>query len=596
MRLRALFRDPGWLAVVLVGGAAFASIGAMVASRLLIPAERAGISTGAWPWTAEGVVVEPLTPDSEFRPGDVVVAVDGRPLADWAGEALRPPWLLGGPRLGSSAEFDVLRGGVSIHLTAALAPFPTDRLGGAPLGLVVFGATALVLALALIVRRPRALVLRLLVLGVACDLADIVAWETGLQPTDLVARTPFLYAFGLGAVFSLVFWSSLIHLLSVYPVRAGWLARRPRAIVGVYAAPLLALGVGGAAAAIAGGGVLVWLDRLAPLTGAISSASVLAVLVSIVAGYRRTPLPRRSQVRLIAVSLFVAATATLLLVGVPIALSREPLVPRGVVAILALPVVGSLALAVIRDHLFQVDLLASSRTRIVAAREEERLRLRRELHDGLGPTLAALGLKVDAARDEAAAGDATDLVPLLDEIRGDVRGILGQIRTLSRELRPPTLDSLGLVGGLRQQVDALTLGGPTTIEVIAGDLPELPPGVEVAAYRIVLEAVTNLVRHAGATTASVRLAIGDHALRIDVIDDGIGMEEAAIGVGTRAMYERAAEVGGELTIEPGRHGGTHLVASLPIGPRSAAMANVPSSTRPGVAPTAASGAAGPGLE
>jgi signal transduction histidine kinase len=299
---------------------------------------------------------------------------------------------------------------------------------------------------------------------------------------------------------------------------------------------------------------------------------IVVILAAIAAAWRRTPAPRRPQVRLVAVTLFVAAAATLLLTTLPVALGGEPLVTRGVEALLALPVLAAIALAVVRDRLFQVDLLVSSRARIVAAREEERLRLRRELHDGLGPTLAALGLKVDAAR-AAAADDPSGVAPLLDEIRGDVRSILGEVRTMARGLRPPTIDSLGLVGGLRQQVEALATGMGTQVEVVADELPELPPGVEVAAYRIVVEAVTNVVRHAAATRASVRLIIDGDMLRIDVTDDGVGMDAGAIGVGTRAMYERAAEVGGELTIEPGPAVGTVVTALLPLGRRAAGPAS-----------------------
>src|SRR5206468_902857 len=186
-------------------------------------------------------------------------------------------------------------------------------------------------------------------------------------------------------------------------------------------------------------------------------------------------------------------------------------------------------------------LILTSRARIVAAREAERLRLRRELHDGLGPTLAALGLKIDAARDQAAAGRAADVVPLLDEIRGDVRGVVAQIRGVSRELRPPTIDSLGLVGGLRQQIEALTAGGPTIVALAANDIDELPPGVEVA---------------------------------------------------------------GELTVERGRHGGTQVTALLPVRGRvqpavaQAATPPIPptSPTPPPVGPTVAPGTAGRGLE
>ncbi len=594
MRLGGSVRDPAWLAVVLVCGAAILSIATMAASRFLIPNEDAGISSEAWPWTADGVGVQPFDAASAFRLGDVVVAVDGRPLADWATEALEPPWLLGSRPLGSTAEVEVLRDGQPVTITASLQPLSVSRLGGAPVALVAFAFGAILLALTLVARRPRVMALRLIAIAVACDIADIVAWETGLQPTDLVARTPFLYAFGFAAVFSLIFWAALLHLLLIYPVRARWLVREPRAIGLVYGVPLGALLLGAVVAWLAGGNTLTWLARLGPLTAALVSAMIVAVLAALVADYRRTPAPRRSQVRLLAVTLFVAAAAILLLTSLPIALGRPPLASRGAVALLALPVIAALALAVLRDRLFQVDLLVTSRARIVAAREEERLRLRRELHDGIGPTLAALGLKIDAARAAATGDHPAAAAAILDEMRGDVRAILTDVRGLARDLRPPAIDTLGLVGGLRQQVESMTVGGPTDVEFIADDLPELPAGIEVAAYRIVIEAVTNVIRHAGARTVVVWLTIDHDQLRIEVDDDGIGVDDRAIGVGTRAMYERAAEVGGELTIEQRFTGGTNVTALLPIG----RVTSLPEPSDVGglTAPTVPSGATGRPLE
>jgi len=574
MRVRGRLRDPAWMGVVLVCAMSLLSIVTMAATRLLVAAEDAIIPTGAWPWTADGVGVRPLTSSSVFHVDDVVVAIDGRSLADWAGAALSPPWLLGAKPLGTTIQASVIRDGAVVDLSAPIQQFPVARLGGAPVGLVAFAAGAMILALTLVVRRPRATALRLLLVAVACDVATIVAWELSLQPTDLVVPTPFLYAFGVASVIGIVFWSALLHLLVVYPVRARWLATRPAAVGVVYVAPLAALGIGAALSALGGGGPLVWLDRLGQLLGAVCSAMIVLLLVAIVAAWRRTPVPRRPQVRLVGITLFIAAVATLLLTTLQVAIGREPLVTRGVEALFALPVIAAIAIAVVRDRLFQVDLLMSSRARIVAAREEERLRLRRELHDGLGPTLAALGLKIDAAR-AAADDDPRAVAPLLDEIRADVRSVLTEVRTMARGLRPPTIDSLGLVGGLRQQVEALAGGTGIAIDVVADELPELPPGVEVAGYRIVVEAVTNLVRHAAATTASVRLIIDHDMLRIDVSDDGVGVDEGAIGVGTRSMYERAAEVGGELTIGPAPGGGTVVTALLPLG----------SSPRPAEAPS-----------
>jgi signal transduction histidine kinase len=174
-------------------------------------------------------------------------------------------------------------------------------------------------------------------------------------------------------------------------------------------------------------------------------------------------------------------------------------------------------------------------------------------------------LKVDRARAEAAA-DPAAVGPLLDEIRGDLRGALAQIRTLSRELRPPGLDALGLVDALREQL--ATIGGPDgpLVELVASDIGILPPAIEVAAYRIVIEAVTNTVRHAGARHCRVELVREPETLVIHVVDDGRGVGPGPVGVGTRAMYERAAEVGGELLVGASPDGGTIVSATLPTGP------------------------------
>jgi signal transduction histidine kinase len=511
------------------------------------------------------VGVVPIAAGSAFLPDDVVVALDGHPMTEWADAAVRPPWFLAPNPMPAVVDFEVRRAGQPIHLQVPLGSFSSERLGSAPLGLVAFGVGALILALVLVIRRPASTALRLLFVGVCCNTADIVAWETSLQPTDLVGRTPFLYAFALAALANLIFWGCIVHIVSIYPVRAGWLARRPIRVRLIYVAPIAALAVGAVVLRLAGGTILEWFDRLGILLGAIVSVMLVTILASVAAGYRRTPAPRRSQVRILAVTLGVAVIASLLLTALPITLLGHALAPRSAVAILAIPVVLALALAVIRDRLFQVDLLATSRRRIVAAREVERLRLRRDLHDGLGPTLAALGLKIDRARAEVAS-DPDHAGALLDEIRQDLRGAIAQIRNLSRELRPPSLDSLGLEGALRQQIAAIQGPDGPAIDVVADRIDGLPPATEVAAYRIVVEAVSNAVRHSGATRCSVGMRIDDHVLEIRVEDDGRGISRDAIGIGTRAMYERAAEVGGELLVEPGASGGTVVRASLPIGP------------------------------
>ena len=208
--------------------------------------------------------------------------------------------------------------------------------------------------------------------------------------------------------------------------------------------------------------------------------------------------------------------------------------------------------------------LRASRERLVTAREEERRRLRRDLHDGLGPALAAIGMRAEVAQTMVAA-DPAQAARVLGELQGEVAAAVGDVRRLVDGLRPPALDELGLVGALRLAAGRLESerGPAVTIEADA-DLAVLPAAVEVAAYRIVTEALTNAVRHADATRCAVRVTGGDE-LQIVVEDDGRGLpDERRDGVGIGSMQERAAELGGECRVEPTVGGGTRVVARLPI--------------------------------
>jgi two-component system NarL family sensor kinase len=219
-----------------------------------------------------------------------------------------------------------------------------------------------------------------------------------------------------------------------------------------------------------------------------------------------------------------------------------------------------------------LDLIAS-RERLVATREEERRRIRRDLHDGLGPTLAAIGMRAEVAAD-LVARDPDAAQRILDELRGEVHGALGDVRRLVDALRPPALDELGLMGALEAQ--AGRLGPPPVVDVAAsGPLPELPAAVEVAAYRIAVEAMTNAARHARAKRCRVQLAeasgpdgesgVIDRALEVEVTDDGLGVAaDAKPGIGLVSMRERAAEVGGTCVIESALGGGTRVFARLPL--------------------------------
>jgi signal transduction histidine kinase len=208
--------------------------------------------------------------------------------------------------------------------------------------------------------------------------------------------------------------------------------------------------------------------------------------------------------------------------------------------------------------------LQRSRERLVTTREEERRRLRRDLHDGLGPTLASLTLKLDAARNLLTQQPAAvDL--LLAEMKAQMQATIADIRRLVYDLRPPALDELGLVSALREQaMQYRHLNGVQVAIEAPPQLPALPAAVEVAAYRIVLEALTNVARHAQAQTCCVRLALAD-ALSIEVIDDGLGLpSQPQVGIGLASMRERAAELGGTCVISTGATGGTRVLAQLPL--------------------------------
>jgi two-component system, NarL family, sensor kinase len=210
--------------------------------------------------------------------------------------------------------------------------------------------------------------------------------------------------------------------------------------------------------------------------------------------------------------------------------------------------------------------LQASRGRIVAAREEERRRLRRDLHDGLGPTLTGMAFSADAAAN-LVESDVEQAQRLLDAIRSDSRTAIADVRRLVDDLRPPALDDLGLVDALRQRADQMSWradGGAIRVQLEMPDrMPALPAALEVAAYRIATEALTNVVRHSRASIAVLRLHC-DSTLDIEVTDDGAPNGVWRPGVGLRAMRERVAELGGCFDAGPSPDGG-RVFASFPLG-------------------------------
>jgi len=209
--------------------------------------------------------------------------------------------------------------------------------------------------------------------------------------------------------------------------------------------------------------------------------------------------------------------------------------------------------------------LQHSRERLVATREEERRRLRRDLHDGLGAQLAGLNVQAGALRRLIPRDpDAADEVVV--ELREELRSAIADIRRLVYDLRPPALDDLGLVEALRQLAERYgSKDGPLRVVVEAPeDLPNLPAAVEVAVYRVTQEALTNVARHARARTCDVRLAM-DEGVTLEIADDGIGIPaQRSAGVGLTSMHERASELGGSCVVQSIPKGGTQVLVRLPL--------------------------------
>jgi signal transduction histidine kinase len=207
------------------------------------------------------------------------------------------------------------------------------------------------------------------------------------------------------------------------------------------------------------------------------------------------------------------------------------------------------------------DDLVRAREHLISAREEERRRLRRDLHDGLGSAIAAISVQLQAAV-HALDRDPQRVRPLLLGASDGAHNVLDDVRRLVYGLRPPSLDAFGLLGAVREH--ATSLGGPGApqFEVRAEELGELPAAVEVAALRIAQEAMTNVVHHAHARSCVVELSCNG-TLTVSVRDDGIGFGGQTSGVGLMSMRERAGELGGSVSVNTTPGGGTEILALLP---------------------------------
>ena len=291
-------------------------------------------------------------------------------------------------------------------------------------------------------------------------------------------------------------------------------------------------------------------DALA-LTGLAMIGALLAVAVAgLVSRWRSAADAERRQLQW-----FAAAFACPLLI-VPVV--ATPWAEPWMFALVTLPVPVVVAVTGLQRR------IRDGQERLVRAREDERRRLRRDLHDGLGPALAALTLRVDTLRNRAGEPGL-----VLDEellgLRSGIQDTLIDLRRIVEGLRPPALDELGVSGAIEQLAVGLIRHDGLAVDVRTIELPAVPAAVEVALYRVAQEALTNVVKHAGATRARVELSVRADEVRLEVVDNGAGGAHARNGgVGLISMRERAEEIGGSLRVTTQPGGGTTVALVLPL--------------------------------
>ena len=197
------------------------------------------------------------------------------------------------------------------------------------------------------------------------------------------------------------------------------------------------------------------------------------------------------------------------------------------------------------------------------AQERERLRIAQALHDEAGQTLTAVALEIERAAASDSPVDRADMAA----VAAQLHDTLDEIRRISRELRPEALDDLGLVNALIALSARVAKQGGIRVErELSGELPKLPEDVELVVYRVAQEALTNVLRHSGADHCRIRLHGDGGSLRLEVVDDGVGMPPSLSGetIGIEGMRERALLAGGRLSIGPGPQGGTAVVLEIPL--------------------------------
>jgi signal transduction histidine kinase len=225
---------------------------------------------------------------------------------------------------------------------------------------------------------------------------------------------------------------------------------------------------------------------------------------------------------------------------------------------------GAAAGLALENERLQADLrarleeLRASRTRIVEAAQDERRRIERDLHDGTQQRLVSIAMTLGLA-DARLERDPAAVRPLLDQARAALSDALAELRGLSQGIHPGILTERGL----RAALEELAYGARLPLELDVGLSERLPERVEAAAYYVVSEALTNIVKHACATTVRVQVTRIDGAAMIEVADDGIGGADDTRGTGLRGLYDRVDALGGRLHVESPTGGGTVVQARIP---------------------------------
>ena len=741
-------------AIWLLAGVSLAAGLGYLGMRLAGPSDGAVIAFYADAWTVDGVRVEPTAQSpGGLRSGDIVTHIAGRPIGELLDRAADPGLDRSGLDGSRPVRYTVLRAGAVTDVQVVLRPRDIGSILLDNWSVLVFTVFLQVVAGFVLWRRPDASASTALML-VACGVTgSTLPWLLGLQPSDIAQGWPYLlYAATAGGIYMLLWPAGALHL--PLALAAGPPGPNRTTLALIYGVPLGAYVGGLGVSRMLAPSATAWLGTWPEVQGLVIVPAIVAWLVLGVRGYRASQPVVRRQMRWAMLGGVAAAIPSVTLLFVPELVTGRPLIPWSAVGVLALPLPIGLAMAILRDRLFDIDVavnralvyggasltlvvvyalsvsvigallpleggfpasllatglaavvalpirdslqaavnrlmygdrddpyralarlgqrlestldpveaptvivrtvaeslrlpwvalrfgpagrdrtiahgrrppgepiavpllygaevvgdllvaprssseplsaadrallealarqagvavhavsltldLIHSRERLVAAREEERRRIRRDLHDGLGPTLAAIGMRAEVAAD-LAEHDPAAAAQVLGEMREDVHGALADIRRLVDALRPPALDELGLVGALQAQAERM--GGPRLDVAGSGDLPVLPAAVEVAAYRIASEAMTNAARHAGATSCTVRISApragpgSGPALELEIRDDGRGLPAAGIrpGIGLGSMRERAAEVGGTCRIEAMPAGGTRVFARLPL--------------------------------